>query len=127
MNVLNDMLTEQKNQEYLNLTTYNFIDLLNFYLVHQNIYTYHLDNKDLYPIILKYNPNLSDDLIMYSYYEDSVRERYSSIYSYLEQPYHISSRLPYKGYSPDPYNVIDTIYEKELILLNNIIEAGDIK
>lgn len=127
INVLKEALTEQKNEEYLNLTTYNFYDLLNFYLAHQNIYTYQLDNKDLYPIILKYNSNLSDNLIQYNYYESSVLERYSHIYSYLEQPYHISSRLPYEGYSPDPYDVIDTIYEKELILLTDIIEAGDIK
>lgn len=127
INTFKTMLTEQENEKYLNQKIYNFYDLLNFYLQHQNLYTYPLDNKDLYPIILKYNPNLSDNLIRYSQYETSVRERYSYLYSYLEQPYHISSRLPYKGYTPDPYNIIDTIYEKELILLNDIIEAGDIK
>lgn len=127
INTLKAMLIEQENEKYLNLITYNFYDLLNFYLAHQNIYTYQLDNKDLYPIILKYNPNLSDNLIQYNYYESSVREIYSFLYLYLEQPYHISSRLPYKGYTPDPYNVIDRIYEKELILLNDIIIAGDIK
>lgn len=127
INVLKDSLTAQKNEEYLNKKIYTFQDILNFYLLHQNLYTHPLDNKDLYPIILKYNPNLSDNLIKYSQYETSVRERYSYLYSYLEQPYHISSRLPYKGYEPNPYNVIDTIYEKELILLNDIIKAGDLK
>lgn len=127
INILKDSLAEQENEKYLNLKIYNFYDLLNFYLAHQNLYTYPLDNKDLYPIILKYKPHLSDQLLRYSNYETSVREKYSYIYSYLEQPYHITTRLPYKGYTPDPYNLIDTIYEKELILLNNIIEAGDLK
>lgn len=127
INTLKQMLIEQDNQKYLNQINYNFYDLLNFYLSHQNIYTHHLDNKDLYKIILKYNPNLSDNLITYNYYEQSVHERYSYIYSYLEQPYHIKTRLPYNNYTPDPYNVIDTIYKKELILLNDILIAGDIK
>lgn len=127
MNILKDTLNAQKNEEYLSQTTYNYYDLLNFYLSHQNLLTYPLDNKSLYPIILNYNSNLSDNLIQYYQYETTVRENYFSIYSYLEQPYHIDSRLPYTGYDPDPYHVIDTIYEKELILINDIIKAGDIK
>ena len=127
MNVLKDTLTAQKNEAYLKKTTYTFYDLLNFYLAHQNLLTYPLDNKDLYPIILKYNSNLSDNLLQYNYYSSLLQENYFHIYSYLEQPYHINSRLPYQGYQPDPYYVIKIIYQKELILINDIIEAGDIK
>lgn len=127
INILKDNLTTQENEKYLKKTIYTFYDLLNFYLAHQNLLTYPLDNKDLYPIILKYNSNLSDNLLQYNYYETLFNENYFNIYSYLEQPYHISSRLPFKNYEPDPYYVIKIIYQKELILINDIIEAGDIK
>jgi DNA-binding XRE family transcriptional regulator len=127
MNTLKATLQEQANDTYCNQTNYTFQDLVGFYLKHQNLITYPLDNKKLYPIILSHNPTLSNNLISYSTSKASIQEIYFNLYSYLEQPYYLTNRLPYQDYSPNPYFIIKSIYTSELILVNDIIEAGDIK
>lgn len=125
--LLKDELDAQNNQKYLQKTTYNFLDLLNFYIEHQNLLTPLVDHKDLYSIIISYEPSLSDNLIQYTRYEDSLLERYFHLYNYLEQPYYIQNHLPYQGYTPNPYTIIESIYTKHLRILNDIMKAGEIK
>lgn len=127
VNLLKDSLEEQKNAQYLQKTKYTFHDLTTFYLDHQNLLTPLVDNKDIYYILLKIDPYLSDHLISYQQNEDYVRNSYFEFFSFLEQPYHIKNILPIKNYQPNPYYIIRNIYDKELILLNDIIKAGEIK
>lgn len=128
MNTLKSTLATQNNEQYLTKKTFTFHDLLSFYLNHQNLlFTYPLDNKKLYPIITSYQPDLNQNLIRYYQLENSIHEINSYIFSYLEQPYYIKSNIPYKDYEPNPYVLLEDIYEQELIIVNDIIEAGDIK
>ena len=127
INLLKDDLTAQKNEEYLQKKNYTWEDLVAFYMDHQNLLTPLVDHKDLYSIIISYQPHLSDNLITYSQKEDSIREAYFQFLSYLEQPYHAKNILPYKNYEANPFLIIEYIYNKELQLVNDLIEAGDIQ
>jgi len=127
INLLKDQLSSQKNHEYLQKKEYNYQELTNFYLDHQNILTPLVDNKDLYSIIISYQPSLSDNLITYSRKEESLMEAYFQFFSYLKQPYYTRNILPYKNYQANPFLIIEYIYEKELQLVNDLIKAGDIK
>lgn len=127
INVLKEEIHNQNNSKYITKLSYSWKDLITFYLDHQNLKTPLLDHKDLYSIIISYKPSLSENLIWYSRKEDSTFEIYYQLYNYLKQPYYIHSITPYQNYTPNPYFIIECIYNKELQLLNDIMKAGDIQ
>jgi len=124
--IMQERLEQQNNKEYINKTNYTYKELLQFYNDHNNIYTIEIDNLDLYQILLKYDTNISNNMITYSKTNDFIKEMNTHISSFLEQPYFIENKLPYDSYTPNPDYYIKVIYEREIMLLNDIIKVGDL-
>lgn len=125
--LMKEYLENGKNDNYLEQTSYTFLELLQFYLDHQDIYTGYIDYKEIYKILLKYDNNLGEQLTNYVFSNQSLTEEYFYIYHYLEQPYTFQNRLPYKNYTPNPLWLIEQLYENYNNLLTTIIKVGELK
>lgn len=125
--LMKQFLENGKNEKYLEQTSYDFLQLLQFYLDHQDIYTGYINYKEIYKILLKYDNTKGEQLINYVFKNQSLMEEYIYIYNYLEQPYTYQNRLPYKNYTPNPLWVIEQLYENYNNLLTSIIEVGEIE
>ena len=125
--LMKQFLETGKNEKYLEQTSYDFLQLLQFYLDHQDIYTGYINYKEIYEILLKYDNTKGEQLINYVFKNQSLMEEYIYIYNYLEQPYTYQNRLPYKNYTPNPLWLIEQLYENYNNLLTSIIEVGEIE
>lgn len=125
--LMKQYLENGKNDNYLEQTSYSFLELLQFYLDHQDIYTGYINHKEIYKILLKYDNTLGEQLTNYVFSNQSLTEEYLFIYNYLEQPYTFQNRLPYKNYTPNPLWLMEQMYENYNNLLTTIIKVGEIK
>ena len=124
---MKEYLENGKNDNYLEQTSYTFLELLQFYLDHQDIYTGYMHYEEIYEILLKYDNTLGKNLINDVSHNQALKEEYIYIFNYLEQPYTFQNSLPYKNYTPNPLWIIEGIYKNYDGLLTNILEVGEIK
>lgn len=127
ISLMKEYLVNGKNEKYLEQTRYTFLELLQFYLDHQDIYTGYMNYEEIYEILLKYDNTLGKNLINDVSHNQALKEEYIYIFNYLEQPYTFQNSLPYKNYTPNPLWIIEDIYENYDDLLTNILEVGEIK
>ena len=125
MKIMKERLEEQNNHKYLGKKNYNYIELTQFYIDHQNLYTMEINNLDIYRILVKYNSNTSDNMIKYEFNDQSIKESFSNIYFTLESSYYINNNDYYKYINTD--NIINLIYQREIRLCDDIIKVGDLK
>jgi len=128
--IMFERLDEQNNDIYLSKNKFNYIDIVNFYLEHQNLSTMEIDNIDLYKILLKYDTSVSNHMIRYEYDDLSIDSNYSYIFFFLQQPYYPENTTELNNYLATIYHIhsfISNIYEREIMLLDDIIKIGGLQ
>jgi len=126
LNIINNELEKQNNQKYIEKNKYSYIDIAQFYIDHNYIPHISTNFIDAYAILLNYDTNISGNMIRYSKLKDTIEEEIINQLSFIMQPYYITNNLPYNSYFPNANYFIGLIYEKELMLLNDIIKVGEI-
>ncbi len=66
-------------------------------------------------------------MVQYAKADESISREYGNFYFYLQQPYFMRNILEYEEYVPNIYSFIAQIYDRELMLVQDIIRVGDMQ
>ena len=122
--IMRERISEQENEKYYQITNYTYIDIVNFYIQHQNIMTIEVNLEELYQILIKYDQSMVDHYIRYLEIKDTVLQEWNEISRFLGQPYYIGTFYRYDY--PNTYGIMDSIYEKEIMLCDDIMKVGEL-
>ena len=119
-------LEEMNHSVYIDKDTYSYVELLQFYIDQQKLYTIEVNNLDLYQILLQYDVNIYHHMLDYHNYKNSIQEEMFHYSNFFVQPYHSYRETQFNQYFPSVYGFINLLYQRELILCNDIISVGDL-
>ena len=120
-------LEEMNHSVYIDKDTYSYVELLQFYIDQQKLYTIEVNNLDLYQILLQYDINIYHHMLDYHNYKNSIQEEIFNYSNFFVQPYHSYRGTQFNQYFPSVYGFLNLLYQRELILCNDIISVGDLK
>ena len=66
-------------------------------------------------------------MLDYHNYKNSIQEEIFNYSNFFVQPYHSYRGTQFNQYFPSVYGFLNLLYQRELILCNDIISVGDLK
>ena len=127
LKIMSLRLEEMNHSVYIDKDIYSYVELLQFYIDQQKLYTIEVNNLDLYQILLQYDTNIYHHMLDYHNYKNSIQEEIFNYSNFFVQPYHSYRGTQFNQYFPSVYGFINLLYQRELILCNDIISVGDLK
>lgn len=122
--IMRERIAEQNNEKYYQITDYTYLDFLNFYVQHQNLQTIEINTEDLYDILKEYDDTMIDHYYKYKELKEMVLWEWTEVRSFLSKPHYFGTYNVYDY--PNVYGIMNSIYEKEIMLCDDIIKVGEL-
>ena len=126
--IMNERLEALHSEIYIYQENYSFVELLQFYIDQQNLFSIEINNIDLYHILLKYDTNMDKNMIQYSKDGDIIKEEFFRQSMFFKGTYlNKQNNIAYDGYVPNTHYFLSLIYQRELRLCQDIIKVGELQ
>lgn len=122
--IMRERIAEQENERYYQITNYTYTDLLDFYIQHQNLQTIEINTEDLYDILRQYDSTMEKHYYQYKELKETVLLNWIEVSSFLSRPHYFGFYNTYDY--PNVYGIMNSIYEKEIMLCDDIIKVGEL-